>query len=222
MTIMQPLPRSLDPLPEESLPGYLLRLAHRLGVAPSRLATRLGLTAGRGHCSPGSLLHLPDPARDVITAATRLTHAEVDDLCLNSLGSRYPLPAPAPKSRTPARSTHSDRWVLAPATRYCPRCLAGDGSDIDRRRRRSRRKQQTRAPPDDDDNNDHHDGAFSIRAFCARHSISQSFFHKLRSLGLGPAIMKVGTRTLISSEAAAAWRRSCEIAAQQQEESTAA
>ena len=89
-------------------------------------------------------------------------------------------------------------------------------------RRRSRRKQQARAPPDDDDNNDHHDGAFSIRAFCARHSISQSFFHKLRSLGLGPAIMKVGTRTLISSEAAAAWRRSCEIAAQQQEESTAA
>ncbi len=129
---MQPLPRSLDPLPEESLPGYLLRLAHRLGVAPSRLATRLGLTAGRGHCSPGSLLHLPDPARDVITVATRLTHAEVDDLCLNSLGSRYPLPAPAPKSRTPARSTHSDRWVLAPATRYCPRCLAGDGSEIQR------------------------------------------------------------------------------------------
>ena len=116
MTIMQPLPRSLDPLPEESLPGYLLRLAHRLGVAPSRLATRLGLTAGRGHCSPGSLLHLPGPARDVITVATRLTHAEVDDLCLNSPGSRYPLPAPAPKSRTPARSTHSDRWVLAPAT----------------------------------------------------------------------------------------------------------
>ena len=73
-------------------------------------------------------------------------------------------------------------------------------------RRRSRRKQQARAPPDDDDNNDHHDGAFSIRAFCARHSISQSFFHKLRSLGLGPAIMKVGARTLISSEAAARWR----------------
>ena len=73
-------------------------------------------------------------------------------------------------------------------------------------RRRSRRKQQARAPPDDDDDDDHHDGAFSIRAFCARHSISQSFFHKLRSLGLGPAIMKVGARTLISREAAARWR----------------
>ena len=47
--------------------------------------------------------------------------------------------------------------------------------------RRSRRKQQARAPPEDDDD-DHHDGAFSISAFCERHSISQSFFHKLRAL----------------------------------------
>jgi hypothetical protein len=30
---LSPLPRSLDPLPDESLPGYLLRLAHRLGLA---------------------------------------------------------------------------------------------------------------------------------------------------------------------------------------------
>ena len=65
--------------------------------------------------------------------------------------------------------------------------------------RRSRRNQQARAPPEDDDD-DHHDGAFSISAFCERHSISQSFFHKLRALGLGPAIMKVGARTLISRD----------------------
>jgi hypothetical protein len=82
--------------------------------------------------------------------------------------------------------------------------------------RRSRRKQQARAPPEDDDD-DHHDGAFSIRAFCERHSISESFFHKLRALGLGPAIMKVGARTLISREAAAEWRRERETAAQHQE-----
>jgi hypothetical protein len=82
-------------------------------------------------------------------------------------------------------------------------------------RRRSRRKQQARAPPDDDDD-DHHDGAFSIRSFCERHSISESFFHKLRALGLGPAIMKVGARTLISREAAARWRAEREAAAQQE------
>ena len=81
--------------------------------------------------------------------------------------------------------------------------------------RRSRRKQQARAPPEDDDD-DHNDGAFSIRAFCERHSISQSFFHKLRALGLGPAIMKVGARTLISRESAARWRVEREAAAQQE------
>jgi hypothetical protein len=80
--------------------------------------------------------------------------------------------------------------------------------------RRHRRRQQARGPPEQDE--DDHDGAFSIRAFCARHSISESFFHKLRSLGLGPAIMKVGTRTLISREAAARWRAEREAAAQQE------
>jgi hypothetical protein len=89
--------------------------------------------------------------------------------------------------------------------------------------RRRRRCPQARGPPDEDDDDDaDHDGAFSIRAFCARHSISESFFHKLRSLGRGPAIMKVGTRTLISRKSAARWRAQCEAAAQQQQETAAA
>jgi len=52
--------------------------------------------------------------------------------------------------------------------------------------------------------------AFSIKNFCARHGISESFFHKLRAKGLGPTMMRVGARTLISVEAAAAWRRARE------------
>ena len=44
MTSLSPLPRSLDPLPEESLPGYLLRLAHRLGLAPVRILQLTGLS----------------------------------------------------------------------------------------------------------------------------------------------------------------------------------
>ena len=44
---LSPLPRSLDPLPDESLPGYLLRLAHRLGLAPARVMQLTGL-AGDG------------------------------------------------------------------------------------------------------------------------------------------------------------------------------
>jgi hypothetical protein len=55
--------------------------------------------------------------------------------------------------------------------------------------------------------------AFGIPEFCRRHHISQSFYFKLQALGLGPAIMKVGSRVLISKEAAAAWRRKRERAA---------
>ncbi len=43
MDKLSPLPRSLDPLPDESLPGYLLRLAHRLGLAPARIMQLTGL-----------------------------------------------------------------------------------------------------------------------------------------------------------------------------------
>ena len=82
-------------------------------------------------------------------------------------------------------------------------------------RRRSRRKQQARAPPDED--NDEKIDAYDIPTFCKRHGgMSESFFHKLRSLGLGPAIMKVGARTLISRESAARWRAEREVAAQQE------
>jgi len=50
MDTLNPLPRSLDPPPDEALPGYLLRLAHRLGLAPARIMQLTGLTAGRdGH-----------------------------------------------------------------------------------------------------------------------------------------------------------------------------
>jgi len=46
MTI-HPLPRSLDPLPDESLPGYLLRLAHRLDLSPATVAMLTGLSTGK-------------------------------------------------------------------------------------------------------------------------------------------------------------------------------
>ena len=35
-------------------------------------------------------------------------------------------------------------------------------------------------------------------------------FYKILSQGRGPRVMKVGTRTLISEESAAVWRRQCE------------
>ena len=56
--------------------------------------------------------------------------------------------------------------------------------------------------------------AYAIDEFCARHRISPQLFYKLRPKGLMPVTFNVGTRVLISKEAAAAWRRERENAAQ--------
>jgi hypothetical protein len=53
--------------------------------------------------------------------------------------------------------------------------------------------------------------AYSIGEFCARHRISVQSFYKFRSEM--PRSFNVGTRVLISKEAAAAWRREREQAA---------
>jgi len=51
---------------------------------------------------------------------------------------------------------------------------------------------------------------YSIDEFCSAHAISRAMFYKLRAAGKAPVTMSVGTRTLISCEAAANWRRACE------------
>jgi hypothetical protein len=56
--------------------------------------------------------------------------------------------------------------------------------------------------------------AYSIDEFCARHRISPQLFYKLKPKGLMPVTFTVGSRVLISKEAAAAWRRERETAAQ--------
>jgi hypothetical protein len=47
---------------------------------------------------------------------------------------------------------------------------------------------------------------FSVAEFCEAHNISIGHFYALRKKGLGPRVMKVGLRTLISAEEAARWR----------------
>ena len=55
--------------------------------------------------------------------------------------------------------------------------------------------------------------AYSIATFCIAHHLSQAMYFKMKAEGWGPAEMKVGSRVLISFEAAAAWRRQREAAA---------
>ena len=64
-------------------------------------------------------------------------------------------------------------------------------------------------------------GAASVAEFCREHSISIPLFYKMRAQGLGPDTFNAGSRTLISDEAAARWRRARERAAKQLNKQTA-
>jgi hypothetical protein len=63
-----------------------------------------------------------------------------------------------------------------------------------------------RGPPTTDEAD-----AYSVAEFCRRHGISIQLFYKLKNEM--PVTFRVGTRVLISREAAAAWRREREAAA---------
>ncbi|MGI5510244.1 TniQ family protein [Streptomyces sp. CA-106131] len=125
---MHPLPRSLVPLTGESLPGFILRLSHRLSVPPLHIAR---MADGRsepvgGHIRHRLLLEL-DPSDAVAFArATRLSLAEVMELTLAGWKDRYP---PVGASGEPTTRAGRDPWLFI-SPRHCPKCLAGDASPI--------------------------------------------------------------------------------------------
>jgi hypothetical protein len=55
--------------------------------------------------------------------------------------------------------------------------------------------------------------AYGVDDFCARHGISRAYLYLLWQRGDGPRCMQVGSRRLISREAAADWRARMETAA---------
>ncbi|MFD6658270.1 TniQ family protein [Streptomyces parvus] len=129
----RPLARSLTPLQEESLPGFLLRLSSRLEIPPSRLAVRCSLAEHSVHNTriPTRLLQeLLGPTAQRFAQATRLDLAEVNALTLRRFKSRYPPLRTA--YRTPHRTTTmlSAHWAMEFSPRYCPPCLGGNGSAI--------------------------------------------------------------------------------------------
>ncbi|WP_369184941.1 TniQ family protein [Streptomyces sp. Y1] len=127
-----PLARSLAPLPEESLPGFLLRLAHRLNRTPARIAVLTGLAPYRlGHTVklPGHLLLALRPESAArFAAATRLTPTEVHTLGLRPHQAAYPPIADSGERQDGRFGSHV--WAFTAASRYCPPCLAGDGSAV--------------------------------------------------------------------------------------------
>ena len=54
--------------------------------------------------------------------------------------------------------------------------------------------------------------AFSLATFCRRHGISLQMYYKLAQQRLAPQTFNIGTRVLVSKEAAARWRAEREAA----------
>ena len=52
--------------------------------------------------------------------------------------------------------------------------------------------------------------AYSIEVFCKAHNISRASYYNLAKEGRGPKLMRVGSKPLISAEAAAEWRKKME------------
>lgn len=52
--------------------------------------------------------------------------------------------------------------------------------------------------------------ALSVQEFCRAHDISRATFYNLCRDGVGPRVMKVGRRTLISVAAGREWREGLE------------
>ncbi|WP_281275871.1 DUF6193 family natural product biosynthesis protein [Thermomonospora umbrina] len=134
----RPLPRSLVPLPDETIPGYLLRLSHRLDQSPAILARATGLANASGLLPNKPLLRLTDAALRQFAFICRLTEIEARAMPLGSLGHRYiPLDLKFQSGRaynwTGLRSSSGIpyvRWILTRDARFCPSCLAGNSDPI--------------------------------------------------------------------------------------------
>ncbi|MFC8094826.1 TniQ family protein [Streptomyces sp. NPDC057301] len=126
------LARSLNPLPGESLPGFLLRLSYRLERSPRRIAELCGLTNGDS-CSQAYVRFLPDELKARGASVLGLSVEELSSLTLQRFSITYP---PLGKMQLNAKRAGFEamvNWVANGSSRYCPECLKGDGSEIQAR-----------------------------------------------------------------------------------------
>jgi hypothetical protein len=126
----RPLARSLDPLPGESLAGFLLRLAYRMGSTPHRVATLCGLTCRSDSIPQEQLRGLPPEGAALVAQVAHLTVPEVQALTLQDLARTYPPLAKLRAGKADIGSKSHINWAINPDNRYCPRCLRGNGSPV--------------------------------------------------------------------------------------------
>ena len=119
---------SLEPIAGESLVSYLLRLAYRLSLPPLHLARMAGWANGprHDHLARKLLLDISPPQAEASARLARLTTEEVAALTLSSWRARYPPIARSMPDR--GRPLWPDSWLFITSPRFCPSCLAGDGT----------------------------------------------------------------------------------------------
>ncbi|RBY96714.1 hypothetical protein DQ237_08910 [Blastococcus sp. TF02-8] len=127
VALPRPLPRSLAPQHAETLSGYLLNLAHRLGDRPIDLAHRIGLehTATAGSIDTRFAVAIPDEIAARFAHACNLTADEAARLTLARWdGLLFDSSAPGKAART----VQGNGWFVPVLSRACPLCLADTDS----------------------------------------------------------------------------------------------
>lgn len=122
MTVSRPLPRALDPLPGESLPGLFLRVAFRLGLSPDRVAELCGLREVGGAIPHFYLRDLPGPQATALSRSADLTAAEVNNLTLRPFVHGFPAMTGSKWDPIRTGGSATSNWGVTVSSRYCPDC----------------------------------------------------------------------------------------------------
>jgi predicted DNA-binding transcriptional regulator AlpA len=116
--------------------------------------------------------------------------------------------APAHRaSATPSFKAATNITTKPPA----PPTTISDDARAEHESKLRRARPPKTAPPDDVDHDDEID-AMSVTTFCKRHGISRAFFYYLQHKKRAPRTIEIGSRRLITREAAADWRKAREAA----------
>lgn len=120
------LPRSLQPLPGESLSGYLINLAHRLRLTPGDLAQRLGILSVAVYSTINHqyALALPPAATCTFTTATGLTTQQAHNLTHAPHQALFLDAANPPPNGWSPQVLAVEHWIAPTSTGWCPQCLA--------------------------------------------------------------------------------------------------
>jgi hypothetical protein len=118
------------PLPDESLPGFLLRLSNRLQISPAEIALATGLSTRLTDFAAYRMIELDSGRLRRFAVTARLTVPQASALTLAEEQFRPLSLLRTSMSEAPGWVAIQETWIFIGGTRFCPRCLAGDGSPI--------------------------------------------------------------------------------------------